>query len=196
MTARAATVEVTVEAEVDQEIAESYYALYRETFGELETQAVARQLLHREEFLDEMRDPRIDKYVAWDDRGEPIGLSTLTNRLESVPWISPAYFHHHFPDHAARDAIYYIGFTLVRREHRQSHVFQAMIHRMGTVLAEARAVVGWDICAANDDGFAFGEHAARVLGRTGAVTVRPVDRQTYYLGTFHPAGSSEAAEEA
>ncbi len=192
MTAPAGTVEVTVEAAVDAETAETYYALYRETFGELETRAVARQLLHRDEFLDEMQDPRVDKYVARDDHGTAIGLSTLTHHLETVPWISPAYFRHHFPDHAARDAIYYIGFTLVRGEHRQSHVFQAMIHRMGAVLAEAEAVVGWDICAHNDDGFAFGEHAARVLGRTGDVTVRPVDRQTYYLGTFHPAGPSEA----
>lgn len=188
MTAPARTVEVTVEAALDQTTAETYYALYRETFGELETQAVARQLLHREEFLEEMHDPRVDKYVARDDRGEAIGLSTLTHHLETVPWISPAYFHHHYPDHAARDAIYYIGFTLVRREHRQSHVFQAMIHRMGEVLAAAEAVVGWDICAFNDDGFAFGEHAARVLGRTGEVTVGPIDRQTYYLGTFHPTG--------
>lgn len=182
------TVAVTIEGAVDAAMAESYYALYRETFGELETQAVARQLLHREEFLEEMLDPRVDKYVAWDDRGEAIGLSTLTHHLETVPWISPAYFQHHYPDHAARDAVYYIGFTLVRREHRQSHVFQAMIHRMGEVLAAAQAVVGWDICAFNDDGFAFGEHAARVLGRTGVVTVAPIDRQTYYLGTFHPAG--------
>jgi hypothetical protein len=185
-------VEVTVEAALDPQTAESYYTLYRETFGDLETQAVARQLLHREEFLEEMHDPRVDKYVAWDDQGDPIGLSTLTHHLETVPWISPAYFHHHFPDHAARDAIFYIGFTLVRREHRQSHVFQAMIHAMGSVLAEARAVVGWDICAHNDDGFAFGEHAARVLGRTGEVTVEQIDRQTYYLGTYHPAGSSDA----
>lgn len=188
MTAPARTVAVTVEAALDQTTAETYYALYRDTFGELETQAVARQLLHREEFLEEMHDPRVDKYVARDDRGEAIGLSTLTHHLETVPWISPAYFHHHYPDHAARDAIYYIGFTLVRREHRQSHVFQAMIHRMGEVLAAAEAVVGWDICAFNDDGFAFGEHAARVLGRTGEVTVAAVDRQTYYLGTFHPTG--------
>jgi hypothetical protein len=67
-----------------------------------------------------------------------------------------------------------------------SHVFQAMISAMGDVLADDRAVVGWDICAHNDDSFAFGEHAARVLARTGHVTVGPIDRQTYYLGTFHP----------
>jgi hypothetical protein len=191
VTEPAQSVEVTIETEVDLETAETYYALYRETFGELETRAVARQLLHREEFLEEMHDSRVHKYVAWSDDGTAIGLSTLTNHLETVPWISPAYFRHHYPEAFARDAVYYIGFTLVQRAHRKSHVFQAMIQRMGSVLVEAQAVVGWDICAHNDDGFSFGDHAARVLGRTGDVTVQPIDRQSYYLGTFHPVAPGE-----
>ena len=165
-------------------MAEAFYELYCEAFGELRVQAVARQLLHRDEFLEEMHDPRVHKYVARDDEGEAIGLSTLTNHLETVPWISPDYFRHHYPEAFARGAVYYIGFTLVRPSHRRSRVFDTMVRRMGEVLCDARAVVGWDICASNDDGFAFGEHAARALGRAGQVTVRPIDRQTYYAGTF------------
>ena len=191
MTSAAPEVKVTIETDVDQPTAAMFYELYREAFGELETLAVARQLLHREEFMEEMHDPRVHKYVAWNDAGEAIGMSTLTNHLETVPWISPAYFRHHYPEHFARGAVYYIGFTLVRRAQRMSHVFQAMISRMGDVLAEAQAIVGWDICAHNDDSYSFGEHAARVLGRTGDVTVRPIDRQTYYLGTFAPADPAQ-----
>lgn len=186
MTGEQVQVRITIETDVDAATAEHYYELYRETFGELETLAVARQLLHREEFLEEMHDPRVHKYVAWDGAGRPIGLSTLTNDLETVPWISPAYFRHHYPEQTARKAVYYIGFVLVEREHRKSHVFQEMIHAMGEVLVAADAVVGWDICAHNDDSFSFGEHAARVLGRAGDVTVSSIDRQTYYAGTFHP----------
>ena len=176
-------VRVSVETELEPALAETFYDLYRKAFGALETKAVARQLLHREEFLEEMHDPRVEKHVAWSD-GVPIGLSTLTRHLETVPWISPAYFAHHYPDAFARGAVYYIGFTLVQAEHRHSRVFQAMVHSMGAGLAEAGAVVGWDICAFNDDGFSFGEHAARALGQTGDVTVVPVDRQTYYVGSF------------
>lgn len=176
-------VRVSVETDLAPAMAEAFFDLYREAFGELETRAVARQLLHREEFLEEMHDPRVEKHVAWSE-GEPIGLSTLTRHLETVPWISPAYFQHHYPDAFARGAVFYIGFTLVRSEHRQSRVFQAMVRSMGAGLAEAGAVVGWDICAFNDDSFGFGEHAARALGQTGEVTVVPVDRQTYYVGTF------------
>ena len=176
-------VRVSVETELDPAMAEGFFDLYREAFAELETRAVARQLLHREEFLEEMHDPRVEKHVAWSG-GEPIGLSTLTCHLETVPWISPAYFEHHYPDAFARGAVYYIGFTLVRAEHRQSRVFRAMVRSMGEGLSESGAVVGWDICAFNDDGFSFGEHAARALGQAGEVTVVPVDRQTYYVGAF------------
>ena len=42
-------------------------------------------------------------------------MSTLTRHLETVPWISPEYFAYHFPEHTARDAVYYLGFTLVSR---------------------------------------------------------------------------------
>jgi hypothetical protein len=194
VTARAPEVKVTIETDVDQHTSEAFYALYREAFGELETRAVARQLLHRDEFMEEMHDPRVHKYVAWSEDGTAIGLSTLTNHLETVPWISPAYFRHHYPEHFARNAVFYCGFTLVQRAQRMSHVFQAMIARMGDVLVATQAVVGWDICAHNDEGFAFGEHAARVLGRTGDVTVRPIDRQTYYVGTFTSADPAQSGD--
>ncbi|MCW2852426.1 MAG: hypothetical protein JWM84_2090, partial [Nocardioides sp.] len=92
-------VEITVESAVDPETAMSYYQLYRDTFSALATKAVARQLLHEHEFLEEMHDPRVQKYVAWDECGEVVGLSTLTANLETVPWISAAYFAHHYPEH-------------------------------------------------------------------------------------------------
>ena len=47
--------------------------LYHETFSALQVKAVARQLLHEHEFLEEMHDPRVHKYVAWDDDGEAVG---------------------------------------------------------------------------------------------------------------------------
>ena len=187
-TAGVQQVRVTVEQDLGPEMAASFYDLYHESFRELQAHAVARQLLHREEFLEEMHDPRVHKYVAWSDGGEPIGLSTLTNHLETVPWISPEYFAHHYPDAFARGAVYYVGFTLVRPAFRQVRVFQAMVESMGAAVEPLRAVVGWDICAFNDESFSFGEHAARAMGRTGEVTVQPIDRQTYYVGTFHDPG--------
>jgi hypothetical protein len=180
----AETVTVTCETEVDDHTARRYYELYRRTFGELATKAVARQLLHEHEFLEEMRDPRVEKYVARDAAGETIGMTTLTRHLETVPWISPDYFAHHYPEHTARGAVFYLGFTLVERSRRSARVFQAMIATAARVVVAERGVCAWDICRHNDETFDFGGSIKALLQRTAEVTVGTIDRQTYYAGTF------------
>jgi hypothetical protein len=175
---------VSVEKEVDYVTAKRYYRLYLDTFGDLETKAVARQLLHEEEFLAEMTDPRVHKYVAWDEDDVAIGMTTLTTDLETVPWVSPAYFAEHYPDHHARGAVYYLGFTLVHPEHRQAGVYLGMLNAMSEAVIANRGVVGYDMCLANDDKDLDGS-AARLLGRMADITFEPIDRQSYYAMTFH-----------
>jgi hypothetical protein len=177
-------VTVTVETEVDRETAAKYYTLYHETFSTLQVKAVARQLLHEHEFMEEMFDERVHKYVAWDAEGNAVGMSTLTRHLETVPWISPEFFAYHFPDHTARDAVFYLGFTLVTPHRRQTRIFQAMIERVVELLVAERAVCAWDICSHNDMTLSLQDNIERLLDRRADVTVAPIDRQTYYAGTF------------
>lgn len=173
---------ITCETAVSDETAAEFYQLYRQTFGELETKAAARQILHEHEFLEEMTDPRVEKYVAWDgDR--IIGISTLTRDLDTVPWISAAYFAHHFPEQSARGAVFYLGFTLVHGDYRQGRIFEAMITKMTRVVAEARGLCAWDICAFND-AWGFGDAIEQMLQRNADVSVKPIDRQTYYAVSF------------
>jgi hypothetical protein len=173
-------IRITVETEVDDATALEYYRLYRDTFGELETLAVARQLLHEHEFVEEMSDPRVLKYVAWDEAGRAIGMSTLTKHLETVPWISPAYFAFHYPEHTARAAVFYLGFTLVHRDYRQSQVFQLITQRMMEIVIAERGVCGYDICSYNNRSIDFGANIERLLHRNADVTVERIDAQTYY----------------
>lgn len=175
---------ITVEKEVDEATSQRYYQLYRDTFSELETLAAARQLLHEEEFHAEMVDPRVQKWVAWDEAGEAVGMATLTDDLDTVPWISPGFLAERFPDHAARGAVYYLGFTLVAPTHRSARVFHAIIEEMAALMVAERAVAAWDICAFNDDRRLSG-NAGRLLSRLAEVSIEPVDLQTYYAGTFH-----------
>ena len=179
-----APIRITVEDKVGRDTAVRYHDLYRATFGALETRAVARQLLHEHEFMEEMEDPRVDKYVAWNG-DDVVGLSTLTTHLETVPWISPAYFAHRYPDHTARDAVFYLGFTLVHPQRRRGHIFRAMVERIVDLLAERQAVCAWDICAFNDDTLGLGESIERIITAYAQVDVAPIDRQTYYSASFH-----------
>jgi pyruvoyl-dependent arginine decarboxylase len=185
-------IRVTVEKEVDYVTARRYYELYRATFGEMETKAVARQLLHESEFIEEMLDPRVLKYVAWNDEGEAIGMTTFTSDLSTVPWISPAYFEHHYPEHHARGAIYYLGFTLVHPDYQGGHVFHSMLGPMWELVRDQRPLVAWDMCLVNDE-LGLGGSAGRLFSTFADVTVVQVDRQNYYVGDFgeprdNPAG--------
>lgn len=177
---------VTLEKRVDLATAQRYYQLYRDTFGDLEDKAAARQLLHEAEFLEEMLDDRVHKYVVRDEDGETVGMTTLTSDLETVPWVSPTYFARQYPEHYARKAVYYLGFTLVHPSRRKARVFHAMITRIAELMVAERAVAAWDMCMFNDDR-RLGGNAGRLLARLADVTIEPVDRQTYYAGVFHAA---------
>jgi hypothetical protein len=102
---------VSVEKEVDYATAKRYYKLYVATFGALDTEAAGRQLLSEDEFREEMLDPRVHKYIAWDADDQAIGMSTLATDVATMPWVSPTYFAHRYPEQHARGAIFYLGFT-------------------------------------------------------------------------------------
>lgn len=180
---------VTVETVVPDDGIAMFQRLYEETFGPLRTKAAARQVLHPEEFRAEMTDPRVLKHVARSATGDPIGLTTLTRHLETVPWISPEYFAARYPEHAARNAIYYAGFTLVAPTMRQGAAFHVMIGSVVQILVAERAAVGWDICSYNNTRFSFADSIRAVLDEQAEVEVAVEDSQTYYAALFTGNGA-------
>ena len=171
---------VTIESAVDERTARRFYALYEKTFGELAVRAVARQLLHEHEFMDEMLDHRVDKYLAWDEDGDPVAMCTLTNHLETVPWISPAYFAHHYPEHTSRRAVYYMGFILVDQEHRRAHMFVDLVQRIVQTLEDRQAVCAYDICGHNNTMLGLSDAVESVITSMTEAEVSTIDTQTYY----------------
>ena len=187
---------VTIESTIPADLVASFYELYVAAFEPLRTRAAARQVLTLEEFAAEMIDPRVDKYVVWDgDRPgseRAVALTTFTNDLATVPWIEPAYYAHHYPDHFARGAVFYLGFTLVHPDLHRGGVFSMTVARLVERMVAERAVCAWDICAHNDTVLALGAGIERALTHMAEVTVGSVDVQTYYASTFHgpkPASS-------
>ena len=171
---------VTVETTLAAEAVDTFYALYLEAFGPLRTLAAARHVLSREEFAAEMADPRIEKYVAWDEQDVPVALTTLVTDLSAVPGISPEYLASRYPERAAGGKLYYLGYTLAGPRGRRGYARTAKMisHRM----AAEGAVLGWDICGYND-GRTFGAGLAGLLTRDGA-QINRVDVQTYYAVEF------------
>lgn len=177
-------IDITIEATIAEAEIDLFHDLYEHAFAPLRTRAIARQVLHRNEFREEMADPRVSKIIARGASGEPVGLTTLTRNLDTVPWISPEYFAARFPQHADRNAIYYAGFTLVTSTARHGVAFHAMISTVVQVLAADRAVVGWDICAYNNSQFSFADALRSAVGEQANVEVAVEDSQTYYAARF------------
>ncbi|QIG43665.1 GNAT family N-acetyltransferase [Nocardioides anomalus] len=186
---------ISVEKEVDFATAKRYYQLYVATFGQLDTEAAGRQLLTEEEFLEEMLDPRVHKYIAWDEDDKAIGMSTLATDVATLPWVSPTYFQHHWPEEFARGAIYYLGFTLVHPAHRGAGIFQLMIRTALQRVVDDRGVAAWDSCQANDER-GMNATAVRLVEEVSGVTPTIVDRQTYYAGLLVGGLRETAAPDA
>lgn len=185
-------VTITVQSTIAEEEIEKFYGLYLDAFGPLRVLAVARHVLHEEEFREEMVDPLIDKYVAWDADGQAIALATVTQHLETVPWISPEFFAHKYPEATARGAVFYLGFILAvpgkQRQRMFSEISRAVISRV----AEARGVCGWDVCGFNDKVARLSEVVAAVSQEISPVEVEVLDTQTYYCGV--PEATRELAK--
>jgi hypothetical protein len=113
---------LTVESVLPADAVEAAYRMYVAAFEPVRSRAAARQVLSREEFDAEMVDARIDKYVVWDG-ASPAGLATLATDVRAVPWIEPEFYVRRYADWASRDALFYLGFTLVdpAQERRGAH---------------------------------------------------------------------------
>jgi hypothetical protein len=160
--------------------AERLYRLYRRAFEPLRARAAARQVLTRNEFLAQLEDHRIDKYVAWEGDTDPIGIVTVTRNLDAVPWISPEYYAHRFPEHSARNAIYYLGFTLVRPATRRTSFLDTIVRLSVEPLVAERALIAYDLCSYNNDVLGFSTRIAEMLKRFSHSQPQELDSQIYY----------------
>lgn len=175
---------VSVELTIHPDHRERFYAMYLDLFAPLRTRAPGRQVLHRSEFLDEMADPRVLKYVAWNAVGEPVALSTLTADLATVPWISEEYFADRYPEQYARRAVYYWGFAISQGDLHSTFPFRQILVAIITKMERERAVVAYDICGFNNVQLRFAAHLQAVGGRYVDATAEVLDTQTYYGAAF------------
>ena len=172
------------ESVVDPMYAAEFYDLYRMAFTPLATRSVARQVLTATEFNDQMADSRIDKYIAWNDRGMPVGITTLTKHLDAIPWISPDYFRARYPEHWRRNVVYYLGFTLAHPSLRHQRFLETIIRVGINPLVDERAVLAYDVCAYNNAALRFQERIEDVLSHYPGVELETIDTQTYYSVSF------------
>jgi hypothetical protein len=174
----------TREYVVEPELTFVFYQLYEAAFAPLRVRSMARQALNEAEFTAQMTNGEVLKYVAWDDAGNPVGMCALTRQLESVPWISPDYFAHRYPQHWARNAVWYLNFVLAHPSQRHARFIDQLMEVGIGELIDQGAVCAYDMCAYNDEVLGLGRRLTQRFQRTSGATPQLVDTQNYYEVRF------------
>jgi hypothetical protein len=173
-------VSVTTETTVDEDTAEALWEMYSLSFQALQTRAAARQLVSRSDFDLEVLDPRVTKYIARGAEGTLLGLATLSNDLNTVPWISPEFYEVHYPVHVARKAVYYCGIAMVHPDARNTRAFAQMVSAFGRDIAVAKGILAADMCRFNIDGLELARMVTLMMKRAwGSANQVELDRQVY-----------------
>lgn len=177
--------------QLDGTLLEDTWKLYEEAFRELNTLAVQRHMMYRHEFDDVMADTRWRKYLAFDDGGTLIGVSTFTNQLDAVPLISQAYFERHWPQHYAEQRVWWIGFVAVAPAGRGLRTFYRLVQTMEEVSGSVNGINGMDFCRFNEDVINLASITKKLLGRIAdangrTVTHEKVDYQGYHIYELLP----------
>lgn len=173
-------VTVTHESVVTGETAEKLLQMQAESFAPLAELAIQRQTGDRDELLAVFSDPAFIKLIAW-KRGEPVALGVLTNALERIPEISPAFLRARYPEQAARDAIYVGVYVTVSSANRGVTLFSRISTEMWQIPARRGGVLVFDICEFNREMFAADQLALQVASAFPHSKVTTVDRQTWYV---------------
>jgi hypothetical protein len=170
---------------------EEAWRLYSEAFDELRVVAVQRHVMLRQEFDEQMVDPRVRKYLVRSEQSEPAGtgpaagrfaaLATITNDLDAMHLISPDYFRHRWPEHYAERRIWYVGFNAIHPDFRGNGIFEQIIEAMHRYIAQhPPSVVGLDFCRRNEERYQLPQAIHSVLAQFDAVRSHRADTQAYW----------------
>ena len=176
---------VTIETIVDDDTAERFLELYRHSFAPLEGLAAARQSLTDDEFLSEMRDETVLKFIGWDRRERPAAMVVINTDLDTVPWVSPEFWRRRYPEQAARGAVFYFGALLVSPDVRGGPWAHRMLAETVRYTARHHAVAAFDCCQHNVDEVQLPRMIAEVANALSFVETERVDTQAYYAYVTH-----------
>jgi hypothetical protein len=176
----AASITITYERSVIGATADALWEAYRANFEPLASLAILQHFYSRDEMLAEFANSRILKIVGWQEDA-PVGLAMVTNSLDDVPQISPRFLRDRYPEHAARDAIYFGILVMVAPGLRGMTLFSRLYTELWQVPALAGGVLVFDICEFNRQLFDTDALTGRIASNFPRSAVQILDQQTWYV---------------
>ena len=175
----ATAINVTHELSVTGPLAETLWNDYVVNFGPLADLAILRHVDSREGFLAQLANPRIVKIICWVG-DQPSALGMVTNSLEDVEEVSPAFLRAKYPEHATRDAIFVGMLVMVSQPLRGKTLFSRLYTELWQVPALANGVLIFDVCEFNRNLHDTDKLAAYIASAFPRSEVEVADRQTWY----------------
>lgn len=142
----------------DIKLQQQLWEIYDGTLRQVNMATPCRQHCYREEFLKAMKDIDFQKFIVWIDE-ELGGIGLITNRLEKVPWINPAFFQKKFPTFVDEGLLYYLMGIAVSRGFASRRLGARLLKEMICSLPENGAVAFDHSQAANKTVPVFAERA-------------------------------------
>jgi len=176
---------VDILTSVPADVAEEFLGIYKAAFEPLMIKSPARQWLTDDEFLHEMSDPSVLKFVGRSVHDEIVAIALMSTDIGTVPWISEPYFANRYPEHHARDAIFYFGAMLVRPDRQGGPWAKYLLDHIFNFFGERRAIGCFDCCGFNVDTVALPDLIVRASRSMVDLELELLDQQTYYAGIVH-----------
>ena len=157
------------------------WATYLAAFEPLRSIALQRHLMTRTEFDQVCDDVRVTKFLAVGVDGQVVGMGTMTNQIEAMPLVEPAYFAHRWPAHWAAGRCYYIGFVASHPARHGSALFTELVQVMSYTASMTGGVTVLDVCSHHVERHALPQSIGRITASVVTeVAVEQVDAQIYW----------------
>jgi len=171
---------VDIRTDIDPLVGEEMLAAYQAAFAPLASLSPVRQIFPDADFISEVANPAIVKFLARDLSGAICALSTLTNDLSTQPWLSPEFYEARYPGPMAEGRLYYVGALLVSPEHQGGPWATMLLTSVIRWLAERRAVATFDCCSFNVEAVRLPRLIEAVTRREAIGHVDELGRQHFY----------------
>lgn len=178
---------------LDDDLLDAAWALYHDSFVDLNDLTAQRHLMSPGEFKEVMADDRVTKFVTFADDVRLVGLATFTNDLDAVPLIAPQFYARRWPVHYAQRRIWYIGFVAVAPHARGLGAFAEVFEDFYRIAAPEGGLIGLDMCQHNVEVVhLFRAITIRLAGLSGGKSTAEVSDTQSFL-TFDMCGDTIGA---
>ena len=141
---------ITRETQVDIELEDKFWLLYKTAFAELRTASPCRQYMYESEFREEMSDERMLKFVLW-KKDVAVAMALVAVDLRAIDWISPDFFEMKYPAHYKQGTIYYFGALLVDPDFQGLDYSELLLAELINFVVSNKGIAAFDCYSKNSD---------------------------------------------